>query len=76
MSKKTVFLKLCLVSVVVFGGCANMTFNAQMCQNIRLDPQATMPQECMKYSEEEAAKASIKPSEKIQSKESLEFNKE
>lgn len=68
--------KFYLISVFLFSGCANMTFNAQMCKEIASDPQATMPKECMKYSEEEAAKASLKPSEKIESKEDLEFNKE
>ncbi len=65
-----------VASALIFAGCANMTFNAEMCQRIASDPQATMPKECVKYSEEEAAKASLKPSEKSESKETLEYNKE
>lgn len=68
--------KFYLLSVFIFSGCSNMTFNTQMCQEIATDPQATMPKECMKYSEEEAEKAFNKTSNKIESKEDLEFNKE
>jgi hypothetical protein len=68
--------KFYLVSVVVFSGCANMTFNKEMCNKIASDPQATMPKECMEYSEEEAQKAFDKPLKKIESKEDLEVHKE
>ena len=40
-----------------FIGCSNFTINATMCDEIKVDPLATIPKECRKYSEEEAEKA-------------------
>jgi hypothetical protein len=47
-----------------------------MCDKIASDPKATIPQECIPYIEEEAAKASVEESEKITPKESIEFTKD
>ena len=68
--------KFYIVTVFIFSGCSNMTFNAQMCNEIARDPLATIPQECVKYNEEEAKKAFENTSKKRESKEDLEFKKE
>ena len=69
--------KYLLLTMLLFSGCANMTFNATMCDQIASDPNAVMPQECINYNEEEAQKAFDKTKTKVQSKEDIvEFNKE
>jgi hypothetical protein len=69
--------KFLIIAVMfLFVGCSNVTFNAQMCDKIASDPKATIPQECIPYIEEEAAKASVEESEKITPKESIEFTKD
>ena len=40
-----------------FIGCSNFTINASMCDRVKVDPLATIPAECRRYSEEEAEKA-------------------
>ena len=67
---------LTIALMFLFSGCSNMTFNAQMCDKIAKDPQSTMPQECIPYIEEEAAKASLDKKKQITPKESIEFTKE
>lgn len=54
--------KVVLVSLFLFEGCANITFNAQMCDPKGSDGQ-NVPASCYAYSEEEAAKASKLPKE-------------
>lgn len=49
--------RLYIVSLALFAGCSNITFNATMCEEIASDPHATMPQECRNYVEQEAQKA-------------------
>ena len=49
--------KLYLLCAFAFSGCANITINATMCDQIALDPTATMPDECRNYNEDEAQKA-------------------
>ena len=41
----------------LFIGCSNFTINGTMCDRVKVDPLATIPAECRKYSEEEAEKA-------------------
>ena len=66
-----------LVALFIFSGCSNVTFNATMCDQIASEPNAVVPQECRKYSEEEAQKAFDKTQPKVESKEDIvEFNKE
>jgi trehalose-6-phosphate synthase len=66
-----------LLTLLLFSGCSNMTFNATMCDQIASDPNAVMPKECINYSEEEAQKAFYKTKDKVESKEDIvEFNKE
>ncbi|MFT7004383.1 MAG: hypothetical protein ACJAWW_001741 [Sulfurimonas sp.] len=66
-----------LLTLLLFSGCANVTFNATMCDQIASDPNAVMPKECMIYNEEEAQKAFDKTKVKLESKEDIvEFNKE
>ena len=62
---------------LLFSGCTTqVTFNEQMCDKIAKDPRDTIPQECIPYIEEEAAKASLNEKEKLDPKESIEFTKE
>jgi len=70
--------KLYLGVAFIFGGCSNLTFNALMCDKIASDPNAVIPQECVKYSEEEAEKAYNKTKDQKQTsnEEILKFNKE
>lgn len=70
--------KFIMVAVaLLFGGCStHIAVNEQMCDKIAKDPRDTIPQECVPYIEEEAAKASIEETEKITPKESIEFTKE
>ncbi len=66
-----------LVALFIFSGCSNVTFNATICDQIASEPNAVVPQECRKYSEEEAQKAFDKTQPKLESKEDIvEFNKE
>jgi hypothetical protein len=60
---------------VLFAGCTQVTYNAQMCNKIAKDPTETIPQECIPYIEEEAAKASVVKEKQITPKESIEFTK-
>jgi hypothetical protein len=46
-----------VVCSILFLGCANMTFNAAMCDQIASEPNAVIPKECRNYLEEEAQKA-------------------
>lgn len=69
--------KVLIVAVMLlFAGCSNMSVNKQMCDKIAKDPQSVLPQECIPYIEEEAAKASLDQDEKITPKESIEVTKE
>jgi len=68
--------KFYLMGMFMLSGCSHCTFNALMCDKIISDPTATLPQECEKYSEEDAAKALNKTKIKLQSKDDIiEFNK-
>jgi len=68
--------KLIIIAVaLLFVGCAQTTFNAQMCDKITKDPQATIPQECIPYIEEEAAKASLDEEKQVTPKDSIEVTK-
>ena len=64
-------LKIYLPLVFVLAGCANMEFNAAMCNEIASDPHATMPKECRNYVEEEAQKAFDKTKDKHESTENI-----
>jgi len=67
---------LMIAVAILFSGCSTMTINEQMCDRIALDPKATVPQECVPYIEEEAAKASLKETEKLDPADTIEFTKE
>jgi len=41
---------------LTFSGCY-FTFNSAMCDNIAMDPNGNIPQECRDYNEKEAEKA-------------------
>lgn len=60
--------------VLFLGGCS-FTVSAAMCEELRADPHATVPQECRQYSEEEAQKAFDK-TQKKQSSEEIKLNVE
>jgi len=71
--------KIILVSVVLFfSACSTqkVAVNKQMCDKISKDPRDTIPQECIPYIEEEAAKASLNQDKQVTPKESIEFTKE
>lgn len=69
--------KYLLVTLLIFSGCSNITFNASMCDSIASEPNTVMPEECRNYNEEEAQKAFDKTKPKQESKEDIvEFNKE
>jgi len=69
--------KIFLIAIFIFSGCSNVTFNATLCEQIASEPGATVPRECIEYSEEEAAKAfNKKASQQSSSDEIIEFNKE
>ncbi|MDD2449048.1 MAG: hypothetical protein PHS42_06150 [Sulfurimonas sp.] len=70
--------KYLILIALIFSGCSNMTFNASMCDQIAKEPNSIMPQECIKYNEQEAQKAFDNTKHnKVQSKEDIvEFNKE
>lgn len=68
--------KLIMVAIaLLFSACSQTTFNGQMCDKIVKDPQAIIPQECVAYIEEEAAKASLDQEEQVTPKESIEVKK-
>lgn len=69
--------KIYILAILAFAGCSNVTFNASMCDQIASEPGATIPKECIPYSEEEAQKAFDKTQQKKESKEDvIEFIKE
>ena len=69
--------KIYLLLAFLSAGCANVTFNAAMCDQIASDPHATVPQECRNYSEKEAEKAFNKTKdEKKVSDQDIKFEKE
>ena len=49
--------KVYLATAFMLSGCAGITVNGTMCDQIASDPLATVPQECRNYNEEEAQKA-------------------
>jgi len=68
--------KYIFLTLLIFSGCSNMTFNATMCDQINSDPNAIMPKECEAYDEEKAEKAFNKVEDEKQSKkDKIEFNK-
>nr|WP_321267292.1 hypothetical protein [uncultured Sulfurimonas sp.] len=66
------------IAILIFSGCSNITFNAAMCDQIRSDPNAIVPQECRNYDEEEAQKAfdNTKHNQQESKEDIVEFNKE
>ena len=62
-----------------FGGCSNFTINGTICDQIAQEPNTqTIPQECRKYNEQEAAKAYDKKRQQQQEdvKDIIKFQKE
>ena len=49
--------KFYLTSLLLFSGCAGITINATMCEQIASEPGATIPTECRNYVDKEAQKA-------------------
>lgn len=68
--------KIYLIAVFLLSGCTTFTINATMCDQIALDPQAIMPQECRNYNEKEAEKSFNKTRKKQSAEDIIEFNKE
>ncbi|MEA3228893.1 MAG: hypothetical protein U9P38_07465 [Campylobacterota bacterium] len=46
-----------IIGIVFSSGCSYFTFNAKVCEGIASDPHATIPEECIKYIEEDVQKA-------------------
>ena len=46
-----------LITVFMMSGCAGITINATMCDQIASEPGAVIPSECRNYVDEEAQKA-------------------
>jgi len=69
--------KILVVTSFIFSGCSHFTFNKQMCDQIASQPNAIVPQECMKYSEKDAQKAfdNIKNKHKTSNKDIIKFEK-
>ncbi len=76
MKKSILYLILSLAGWL-FAACANFTLNTAMCEQIALDPLATMPEECRIYNEDEAKKSFDNTQNKrMESNESIEFHDE
>ncbi|MBL4730191.1 MAG: hypothetical protein JKY28_02180 [Sulfurimonas sp.] len=71
MSKIT-FIFIALFS---FLGCSNIQVTGVMCDEIKKDPQATVPSECRRYSEDKAQKAFDKETEILSTEDAIEFTK-
>jgi len=68
---------LLILMAFIFGGCANFTINAAMCDKIASEPNAVIPQECRDYNKKKAQEAFDKAvnSKKVSDKD-LEVKKE
>ncbi len=76
MKKPILYITLSLIAVL-FTACTNFTLNTAMCEQIALDPLATMPEECRIYNEDEAQKSFDNTQNKnMESNESIEFHNE
>jgi len=49
--------KYLLVALLGLSGCSGFVINGTMCDNLSMEPGATMPQECRDYNEKDADKA-------------------
>jgi len=49
--------KYLIASTLFLAGCANFTVNGTMCDDVALQPNETIPQECRNYDEKAADKA-------------------
>lgn len=65
-----------ITAIFILGGCANTTYNAEMCNRIASDPTEVLPKECMQYKLKDAEKAYNNTNKNMQSKEDLEVNKD
>ena len=69
--------KLLPLLLLAFSACSSFTINGTMCDKIATEPNTMVPEECRKYSEEEAQKAFDKTKKKLESKEDvIEFSKD
>lgn len=68
--------KIFIIAILMFSACSRYTVSAPMCDKIKSDPDAVLPQECRNYSEEEATKAFNKTKKKQSKEDIIEFNKE
>jgi len=66
-----------LLLAFVFTGCAGITVNGTMCEEIASQPNSTLPKECRNYVKEDAQKATDKYKKEFESKKEdlVEFNK-
>ncbi|MCF6330737.1 MAG: hypothetical protein L3I99_04240 [Sulfurimonas sp.] len=67
--------KYILIIGLLFSGCSSLKVNAVICEKIASE-HGEMPQECKKYSEEEAQKAFDKTKTSNSEKEDLKFDKQ
>lgn len=69
--------KYSLVLGLLLSGCTYFEFNVSMCDNIRLNSDPSLIEQCRNYNDEEATKAFNKTKVKTQSQEDVvEYKKE
>lgn len=66
---------LAFIASVLFIGCSNFSINASMCDRVSMDPLATVPAECRRYSEEEAGKSYNKGKEILSTEDAVKYTK-
>lgn len=59
----------------LFIGCANFQITGMMCDQVRVDPHATIPSECRPYSEKEAQKAFEKENKVLSTEDVIKYTK-
>lgn len=59
----------------LFIGCSNFQITGVMCNDIKKDLTATIPEECRRYSESEAQKAFDRKTEILSTEDAIRFTK-
>lgn len=59
----------------LFIGCSNFQVTGVMCNEVKKDLTATVPEECRKYSESEAQKAFDRKTEILSTEDAIRFTK-
>ena len=64
-----------LVASWAFIGCSNFQITGVMCDQVRMDPMATIPAECRRYSEDDAQTSFDKKTEILSTEDAIKFTK-